>query len=120
MKVETVGEFYSSPRHVVPGVGRKTESSTVVLDQISATPTAALAADRPTALSSPLALRALTPPSTTGIKGGVTSFTQQMANANETACCKARYALSVTRSQDWVHKRMFEKGGASHPEDRGQ
>ena len=113
-----MGEFYSSPRHVVLGVGQKTDSSTVVLDRISATPTATPAADRPTAISSPLALRALTRPSTTGIKGGVTSLTQQMANANETACCKTRHALSVTISQDRVHKRVFEKGGASHLEDR--
>jgi hypothetical protein len=30
------------------------------------------------------------------------------------------HAPSVTISQDRVHKRVFEKGGASHPEDRGQ
>lgn len=65
-----MGEFYSSPRHVVLGVGQKTESSTVVLDQISATPTATPAADRPTAISSPLALRALPPPRTTRDKEG--------------------------------------------------
>ena len=51
VKVEAVGEFYGSPRHVASGAGRKTESSTVVPDQVSATPTAAPAADQPTSLS---------------------------------------------------------------------
>ena len=52
------------------------EASTVAVDQASATPTAAWAADQPTSLTRPTRVSRATSFGTTGIKEEVTSRTQ--------------------------------------------